>query len=119
PATQVCPVHVAVVEVSLVSRSAPQVTTVLLPWHTASPGDALAQRGSMGEQLPWVSPGVVSQFWPEGQRGAAGFSVQNPALQTSDTLERLPLHANTAGVVQGHPRIATAPVPAETEQGLP
>jgi hypothetical protein len=36
----------------------------VLPLHTVAPGIAVAQSESMGPQLPWLSPTVVSQYSP-------------------------------------------------------
>ena len=44
-------------------------------------------------------------------------SVHEPPLQMSATFDALPLQASSAGVVHGHPRLPTAPVPMGV-QGL-
>jgi hypothetical protein len=119
PETHVWPTHVEDVVVSEARRSAPHCRTVVLPLHTVAPGIAPAQSESMGPQLPWLSPMVVSQYSPGPQRGESGLRLHRPPLQTRGTLEWLPLQAKAAAVEHGHPSRPTAPVPASTEQGLP
>jgi hypothetical protein len=50
--TQVWPVHVDDIIVSVASRSGPHCSTVVLPLHTVAPGAAPEQRESTGPQLP-------------------------------------------------------------------
>src|ERR1700722_15734638 len=97
-------------------RSGPHCTTVSVAPHTSCPELAPTQVGSIAAHVPWLAPGVLSQFWSAGHVWPTIHTPPGP--QMSAIFCALPLHASNPTEGQVAPRTPTAPDPASAFASL-